>query len=128
MRMFGDSFFDEFFRPSIDEEERCMEPLTDIRETEDEIIMTVDLPFVSSKEDIELYVYEQAVEINAKTKRSIRWDRWGAHHRYMEFNHYRKVVELPVKVDPNAVRATFKAGILEIRIRKKKERIRVKLE
>lgn len=126
--MFKDPFFDEYFRPSIDEEGRCMEPLTDIRETEDEIIMTVDLPFVTSKEDIELYVYEQAVEINAKTKRSIRWDRWGAHHKYMEFNHYRKVVELPVKVDPDNVKATFKAGILEIRIKKKKERIRVKLE
>ena len=122
------SFFNEFFGPSVDEKDRCIEPLTDVRETDDEVVISVDLPFVVSKEDIEVYVTEDSIEITARTKRKIRWSRWGAHHRYVEFNHYRKRIELPILVDPNEVRATFRSGILEVRLRKKKKRVQIKIE
>ncbi len=128
MGMSWGSFFDEFFGPSVDEKERYIEPLTDVRETDDEVVISVDLPFVVSKEDIEVYVTEDSIEITARTKRKIRWSRWGAHHRYVEFNHYRKRIELPILVDPNEVRATFRSGILEVRLRKKKKRVQIKIE
>ena len=126
--MSWDPFFDEFFGPSVDERERCMEPLTEISEDENEIVITVDLPFVASKDDIEVYVTDEGVEIIAKTKRGIKWDRWSTHYRYTEFNQFKKRIELPVKVDTNAVEAKFKNGILMIRLRKKKERVQIKLD
>lgn len=126
--MSWDPFFDRFFGPSVDERDRCIEPLADITENDDEIVITVDLPFVASKEDIEVYVSDKSVEITAKTKRGIKWNRWSTHYRYMEFNQFRKRIELPVKVDVNDVKATFRNGILLIRLRKKKERVLIKLD
>lgn len=121
-------FWDPFFGPSVDERGRCIEPLADIIEDDDEIVITVDLPFVASKEDIEVYASEEGVEILARTKRGIRWSRWSTHYKYVEFNQFRKRIELPTKIDVRSVKATFTNGILVIRLKKKKEVVQIKLD
>ncbi len=123
-----DPFFDEFFGPSVDEGTKCIEPLADIAETDEEIVITVDLPFVKSKEDIDVYVSDDGVEITAKTRRGIKWNKWSTHYRYTEFNQFKKRIKLPVRVDPDNVRAFFRNGILTIKLRKKKERVQITLD
>lgn len=117
-----------FFRPSWDAERCCLEPLVDVEERDDQVIVTVDLPFVESKDDIKVDVTEDSVDIEALMSRGFRLDRWGTIQRGVEFKSYRKTVKLPVKVDPKGARATFKRGMLQVVLPKKVERFAIKVE
>lgn len=98
-------------RPLIKEE---MEPLVDIIERDDEIWIVADLPGVP-KENIDVKVAERSVTIRARNDRK-----------------YYKVVELPVDVIPESAKASYKNGVLEVRIKKKagakEEGFKVKVE
>jgi len=128
-------WFDEFFeqaynelmRPSWDAFDKCLVPLINIEDREEEIVVTVDLPFVESKDDIELNVTEDSLEITAKMREAIRWERWGASQRYLEFRTFRKSIRLPEKVDPEGSRAIFKNGILKVSIPKVRKRYTIKI-
>lgn len=99
-------------------------PLTDIRETEDEIIVTSELPGVE-KEDITLNATENSVEIKAEIKREregeYRLEERGGKYFY-------RVCPLPGKVDPNRAKASYKNGVLEIKLPKVEEKGKVKVE
>jgi HSP20 family protein len=85
-------------RPLIKEE---MEPLVDVIETGDEVWVVADVPGVP-KENIDVKVTERTVTIKAQNERK-----------------YYKVVELPVEVAPESAKASYKNGVLEIRLKKK---------
>ncbi|RLF08695.1 MAG: Hsp20/alpha crystallin family protein [Thermoprotei archaeon] len=127
-----DEFFErleeELFRPSWDAEECCLEPLVDVEERDDYVVVTVDLPFVERKEDIKLDVTEDSVNVEAVMSRGFRLDRWGTVQRGVEFRSFKKTIRLPAKVDPKGARATFKRGMLRIVLPKKVERYTIKVE
>ncbi len=85
-------------RPFIKEE---MEPLVDVIERGDEIWVVADVPGVS-KENIDVKVTERTVTIKAQNDRK-----------------YYKVVELPREVIPESAKASYKNGVLEIKLKKK---------
>lgn len=103
--------------PSWDIDRRCLDPLAQVRETEEKVIITVDLPFVK-KEDIEVTVEENSLKIRAGTKKDIQFEKWGGVHRKISFNSFRKNVKLPAQVNPDKSKATFKNGVLEVRLEK----------
>ena len=79
------------------------EPLTDIIEGKEDVSVTIELPGVE-KEDIDLRVVEDELEISVDTiKRK-----------------YHKKVHLPVDVKPKTTKATYKNGILDVSIKRKK--------
>ncbi|KYH42083.1 MAG: heat shock protein Hsp20 [Candidatus Bathyarchaeota archaeon B26-2] len=93
----------EFGRPRIDiMEER--EPLTDVITTDDEVKVIAELPGVEKK-DIKLHGTEDALTISVDTPQ----------------RKYHKKVELPVKVDPKKAKASYKNGVLEVTLQRKKE-------
>lgn len=105
----------------------CLEPLIHVREEDEEIVISADLPCVR-KEDIEIYCTEDAIEIRAKMARHMRFERWGTVQRKITFNSFRRSIALPVRVDPEKARASFRGGILEIRLPKKIKKTRIKVE
>jgi HSP20 family protein len=78
------------------------EPLTDINETDDQIAITVELPGVN-KEDIDINVMEDKVEINVKT----------------ESRKYFKSIDLSSSVKIDSSKATYTNGILDLVLTKK---------
>jgi HSP20 family protein len=126
--IFG-SFMDAFSsdRPSWNIEGQCLVPLSQVIETEDKVIVTVDLPYVN-KENIKLHSTEKALEIEAKTNQGICFERWGTVQKCTEFNCFRKRIRLPAEVKPNEAKATFKSGILEVQIRKRIEKTPIEIE
>lgn len=104
--------------PSWDIDRRCLDPLVQIREMEDEVIVTADLPCVD-KEDIDVSVEENSLKIRAKTKQDLQFERWGGIHRRVRFNSFRKNIKLPSQVDPDEAEAEFKKGVLKVRLKKK---------
>ena len=86
-------------KPTVD---TSREPLTDINETDDQIAITVELPGVN-KEDIDINVVEDKVEVNVKT----------------ESRKYFKSIDLTSMVETESSKATYKNGILDLVLTKK---------
>ncbi len=86
-------------RPPVKEE---AEPLVDVIERGGEVWVVADLPGVP-KENVDVRVTERTVTIRAR----------GGRRRY------HKVVELPAEVAPESARASYKNGVLEVRLKKK---------
>lgn len=123
----------EVFEPSLlskplwDAERCCLEPLVDVRESADAIVVTVDLPFVDTKEDIDITLLQDSLEIRAKTRRAIRFERWGTVQREIDFNEFRKTLRLPAEVKPEEANATFKRGVLKVLLPKKTRKMRIEI-
>jgi HSP20 family protein len=80
------------------------EPLTDVIESEDEICITIELPGVEKK-DIDLDASDDSVTIDVDT----------------EDRKYHKNIPMPGNIDPDSVSATYKNGVLDISIKRKKK-------
>ncbi|MCP8308519.1 MAG: Hsp20/alpha crystallin family protein [archaeon] len=125
---FFEQAFSELMSPSWDAVGKCLVPLINIEDKEDEIVVTVDLPCVESKEDIDLNVTEDNLEIIAKMREAIKWERWGTSQRQFEFKAFRRLVRLPEKVNPEGSRAMFRNGILKVSLPKVRRRFAIKVQ
>ncbi len=124
--MFSD--LEEEFRPLWSVSERCLEPLFDISTTEDELIVTVDLPCVDDKKDIALHMIEDSLEVKAAIHLPIRWDRWGTVQKEIRFDSYKKMIRLPEKVEPAKAKAKFSNGILTVTLPRVRKKFSVKVD
>ena len=88
--------------PMISEEH---EPLADIIEGDEEVAVTVEIPGVENK-DIDLNVNEDTLEITFSNPR----------------RKYHKLLDLPCDVKPKTMKATYKNGVLDVVIKRKKKR------
>ena len=86
------------------------EPLTDVMEKDDDIVITMEVPGVE-KEDIDVEVAERSVRVSAN----------GAQRYYKE-------VQLPSSVDTTSTKATYKNGVLSITVKKKEKGKKVRVE
>ena len=101
------------------------EPLTDINETKDLVIVTMELPG-ANKEDISLDVSSNGIEISARTQKITASEEVSG----TSFTNFKKFMSLPTEVDPDSVNATYKNGILEIKLKKlvqtKSKKVKIK--
>ncbi|MEM2095676.1 MAG: Hsp20/alpha crystallin family protein [Candidatus Caldarchaeum sp.] len=88
----------------------CIIPLYDVVETEDEYVVTIDMPGVR-REEIDLQVYENQLGVEAPCSTNIPSRRYGGR--------YRLLIELPKPIDHSAVKARYVHGVLEVRVSKK---------
>ncbi|MHA1917017.1 MAG: archaeal heat shock protein Hsp20 [Candidatus Ranarchaeia archaeon] len=77
------------------------EPLVDVTEEENEIVVIIELPGVT-REDIELNSTENQLTVKVET----------------EYRKYYKDVKLPSEVVAESAKARYKNGVLEIRLKK----------
>jgi HSP20 family protein len=113
--------FDELTREMWDLGRGSLEPLASVSETEDRVLVEVDLPLVR-KDDIHLRLIEGGLEVEASLTRCVRFERWGTVQRSCEFRSFYKLVPLPNPVVADSVQATFKRGILRVTMRKRRTR------
>ena len=79
------------------------EPMTDINETKDLVIVTMELPG-ANKEDINLDVSSNGIEISAKRKSLKESEAMSG----TTFTQFKKFMSLPTEVDPDSVNASYK--------------------
>lgn len=80
------------------------EPVSDIIEREDTISVTVELPGIE-KDDIDIDIDGRRMTVRVDT----------------EHRRYQKVIDLPCGVEREAVKATFRNGVLDVNLRKTEE-------
>ena len=113
-----DSFFG---RPaSVTASERMWAPLTDMYETKDDLIVTFELPGVSEK-DVNVSITGDMLTVKGE-RRFERDDKDGGFHRLERvYGKFERSMALPVAVQSDKVKATYRDGVLEIRLPKVEE-------
>ncbi len=96
---------------------RYREPFIDVIETDKEIIATAEMPGLE-KQDININVTDDRLEISAETKHEEKTEEKGYVYRERRAGSYYRAVSLPSPVNPDALKASYKNGVLEIKMPK----------
>jgi len=96
---FGNVKMTRMGKPIVREE---IEPLVDVIEDDDEIWVIAELPG-ADKDKIKVRATPRKIVIRAEGEKK-----------------YYKEIELPAEIDPDTAKASYRNGVLEIRVKKKK--------
>src|SRR5436190_1377751 len=95
-------------------------PAVDVWETEDEIVYAFDLPGIP-EEKISVELEDNALTISGERERTgeVKDDRFYRFER--RFGTFSRTIGLPQGTSEDGIRADYKNGVLEIRVRKPEE-------
>jgi HSP20 family protein len=94
------------------------EPLVDLIDKGSEYLVRAELPGVS-KEDVDLTVTPDGLEIRAQTKRSREENEKDYYYSERTYQALHRVLGFPEEVKADLASATLKDGLLEVRVPKK---------
>jgi len=89
------------------------EPLTDIKETSKEIIITMDLPGIK-KEGVQLVVENNMIEIKAERKEELQGEKKAVFRHERHYQGFYRLLSLPTQIDAEKSSAEYKNGVLTI--------------
>ncbi len=95
-------------------------PLVDIVDKKDNILVKAELPGIDKK-DVKISIGENSLTIRGEKKEEKEVKKEDYYCCERAFGAYSRTIDLPVEVDKNKAKATFKNGILEITLPKKEE-------
>jgi HSP20 family protein len=97
-------------------------PSVDIFEEGDNVVVKAELPGIR-KEDIDVNMADNTVSISGEKKKEEKVERKNYHREERSYGTFTRSFRLPVEVQTDKAKASFKEGVLEIRIPKTKEAI-----
>jgi HSP20 family protein len=105
-------------------------PLVNVSEDRDHIYVRAELPGVKS-EDLDITIQDNSLILRGERKIATEEKQVNFHRRERESGFFRRVVALPTLIHPDKVDATFKDGILTVKLAKpeaaKPRQIKVKV-
>ena len=136
-----DEMFDEFFRrplgrPLLSRFPRIMEeiapsPSVDIFEEKDDIVLKTELPGMT-KDDIEINLTDDMITLSGEKKHEEKIEEKNYYRHECSYGSFKRSFKLPVEVQSNKAKASFKNGVLEVRIPKteeaKKKAVKINIE
>jgi HSP20 family protein len=96
-------------------------PAMDLAETDEELVLTADLPGMS-EEDIAIEVKDNVLAISGERRDERKEGGRGFHRAERSFGRFSRTLALPRGVDAQRVSARFDQGVLEVHIPKPEER------
>jgi HSP20 family protein len=124
LRSFQDEMnrmFNQFFRGGTGEEAgwgvSTWAPPVDIYETDDALILKAELPGVS-KDDVSVEIHQNTLILRGQRKHEaeVKEDRY--HRVERAYGTFQRSFVLPTQVNQEKVQATYKDGVLELRLPK----------
>jgi HSP20 family protein len=95
-------------------------PSVDIYEEGDNIVLKSEMPGMS-KEDVEVNLTENTVTISGEKKKEEKLEKKNYYRLERSFGSFKRSFALPEEVQSDKAKATFKNGVLEIRVPKSEE-------
>jgi len=92
-------------------------PLADVRETDDSVVVTMDLPGVE-KGDVDINVVGDDLSVTATKSKEEEKSGENFHTKERSYTRFERMVSLPVAVKPDEARARLNNGVLEVTIPK----------
>jgi len=121
-----DRLFDELFEREFPAPRRAREiarvfaPAVDMYEKDDEIVLKAELPGMN-RDDINIELTEDAITLSGEIKREEEVKEADYYCAERTYGRFSRTIDLPVKVNIEKAEATYKDGILEIRLPKAEE-------
>lgn len=136
-----DNMMDEFFGrrlrpwlPSIwprGSEAEFVAPSVDVYEEKDDIVVKAELPGMD-KNDIEVNISDSALTLKGEKKKEQKIEEKNYYRSERSYGAFLRTVELPKEVQADKIKASFKNGVLEVRLPKTEEaktkEIKVKID
>lgn len=134
-----DKAFEEFFKKPevklLKHEKTALpalrEPASDVVVKDGKAVVRIDLPGVDKK-DIQLNVTETYVEVKAEKKHEVKVEKKGFFKQERSYAGFYRVIPLPAEVKAEKSEASYKNGVLEVKVplkekqKKEKKLIEVK--
>ena len=97
-------------------------PLTDMWETDKEIIMNIELPGVDKK-DISVEIRDNGVDVKVEKKEELKEEnkKKGFYRLERTYTGFYRHIPLPDYADLSNIDASYNNGVLELKVPKKKE-------
>lgn len=97
--------------------EQGWKPLTDMYETENEIVVVMDIAGISQS-DIKLRLQDNILILRGIRREHPSEDKRKYHKMEIDFGPFERRIELPANIDPEGVTAHYTQGFLKIRLPK----------
>jgi HSP20 family protein len=95
-------------------------PLSDLKETDNKVIATFEIPG-ANKEDIDLNITENSIEVKAEQKTEKEIKEKGRYSYESRSHSFYRALPLPAEVKAEDAEARYKDGILKVEIPKVKK-------
>lgn len=92
-------------------------PRVDVYETEKDVVVKAEIPGVS-KEDLNIYIDENAVRLSGQTKKDAEYKDENAYRSERYYGSFTRTIPLPVEVKSEQAKASYTDGILSITVPK----------
>ena len=92
-------------------------PAVDIKETDDNFLINADIPGFNKK-DIKVNIIDQKLMITGESKNESNDENSRYHYRERRHGSFNRTFNLPESVNEDKISASFKNGILEIKLSK----------
>ncbi len=112
--------FEESYGPGLAQWRPGVYPLLNISEDQDSVYVRAELPGIDPK-DLEITIIEGNLVLRGQRQIPGEDKKANYHRQEREAGFFRRVVALPVRVDPEKVEATYRDGILAIKLAKPAE-------
>ncbi len=94
-----------------------MTPLADVRETDDAVVVTMDLPGVD-KQDVDITITDDELRVAAERKTETEVSEKDYHKQERTYRMFERMVKLPVAVKIDEAKAKLADGVLEVTLPK----------
>ena len=99
---------------------RTWAPVFDMHETKDEVVLNFELPGVSDK-DVSLSITGDLLTLKGERTANREFTDENAYRAERVYGKFERSVELPMPVQADKVKATYRDGVLEVKLPKAEE-------
>jgi HSP20 family protein len=117
-----DEFFEDFGYPDFFRE-RTFYPKVDVSEKDNEVVIKADVPGIEEK-DLDVSITKDAVIIQGEKKYEHEEKSSNFYKKERSYGSFRRVIPLPVEIDESKAEATYKNGVITIRLPKSQNAIK----
>jgi HSP20 family protein len=120
-----DNMYDQFFGPNFLPSAYLLsdgnwDPKLDISEGRKDITIKVEIPGIEAK-DFDISIVGRRLTIRGEKKQEQKEKEETYYRVERSYGYFKRTIELPAEVDPNKVDASYKRGVLKMKLRKIKE-------
>ncbi|MDA8346621.1 MAG: Hsp20/alpha crystallin family protein [Thermaerobacter sp.] len=90
-------------------------PTVEVADEGDALLVRVEIPGVDP-DDIDVEVTQQQVTVRGEIRQSSGSESQGIYHSERRYGRFHRSVPLPVAIDPESAQASYRNGLLEIRL------------
>ncbi|UCE54834.1 MAG: Hsp20/alpha crystallin family protein [Desulfobacterales bacterium] len=120
-----DNMYDRFFEPNFLPSSYLFgkgkwDPTVDISEGRKDITVKAEIPGIEAK-DFDISIDGRLLTIRGEKKQEQKEKEETYYRVERSYGYFNRTIELPAEVDPDKVDASYKRGILKIKLRKAKD-------